>query len=68
MELGDPEPGLSLSFWVQDTQVVSVCESPSPTSCLLEVSQGREEEAPKGVLLPLGFPSKGTPLLYQESF
>lgn len=68
MQLGDPEPGLSLSFGVQDTQVVSVCESRSPTSCLLEVSQGREEEAPKEVLLPLGFPSKGTPLLYQESF
>ena len=29
MELGDPEPGLGLS-WLPDTQIVSVCESPSP--------------------------------------
>lgn len=28
MELGDPERGLGLSFWLPDMQIVSVCESP----------------------------------------
>lgn len=29
MELGDPEHGLGLSFWLPDMQIVSICESPS---------------------------------------
>lgn len=29
MGLGDPEPGLGLSFWLPDTQIISVCESSS---------------------------------------
>lgn len=43
MEVGDPECGLGLSFWLPNTQMVSVSPLPLPPPCFWEGGQGREE-------------------------